>query len=606
MGTDTKMNWDLSSYFPTFDGAEMKEFKSSLKKDLGENLEKARTLSPLNRKNMSAWEGLFLASEDLMARLSHLSSYLGCLAAVDARNEDYQREQAAMAHTWAEFAKLQVQLLEAIKHVGDKVFSTFVARKRLKNARYFIERMREESHRTMTPDKEILAADLSVDGMDAWGRLYDTVSGKLEFDMEYPDGRQERLSMSQRRSLLEDPDRRVRRAAFKGGNEAWQSMEDVAAAALNAISGSRLTLNKHRGVSHFLDIALFQSAISKETLDAMFKAIYDNIEIPLRILRLKARTLNLESLPWYDLSAPLPVKDQQRFSWEQGSGFVDTAFSRAYPTLGTFFESMFKKKWIEWEPRTGKRPGGFCTSSLLIGESRIFMTYQGGLGDILTLAHESGHAFHSYTMRDLRPFAHNYPMTLAETASTFGEMILIDGLLHDTSISEEQKALLLDTQLGHAAIYLMDIPVRYEFEKCLYEERAEGELSVSRFKELMVSTQRQVFGDLLEQGGEDSLFWASKLHFYITEVTFYNFPYTFGYLLSRGLYAMFLAEGKNFLPRYEEFLKLTGSDTADGVALKTIGRDLRTTEFWTEAIKSLEEPLSRLEQILPTIELHKD
>src|SRR5262245_33847955 len=280
----------------------------------------------------------------------------------------------------------------------------------------------------------------------------------------------------------------------------------------------------------------------------------------------------------------------------------ESHFVRAYPALGKFFqEQVIDKSWVDWEPRLGKRPGGFCTSSMLSKESRIFMTYNDSLGDVLTLAHESGHAFHGYLMRDIRPYARGYPMTLAETASTFGEQVLMNGLLDDPVVSDAQKAMMLDVEVGHGSIYLLDIPVRYEFEKSLYEERKNGELSVSRLKQLMVETQGRVLGEVLETGGEDPYFWASKLHFYITGITFYNFPYTFGFLLSRGLYAMFKKEGTSFLRKYEEFLRLTGSDTAENVVRRSLGRDLENPEFWTEAIRSLEEPLSQLETLLPKV-----
>jgi oligoendopeptidase F len=192
-------------------------------------------------------------------------------------------------------------------------------------------------------------------------------------------------------------------------------------------------------------------------------------------------------------------------------------------------------------------------------------------------------------------------MTLAETASTFGEQVLMNGLLDDPAVSGTEKALMLDMEVGHGAIYLLDIPVRYEFEKAFYEERKSGELSVSRLKELMVETQRRVLGDVLKRGGEDPYFWASKLHFYITGITFYNFPYTFGFLLSRALYTKFKREGTDFLPHYERFLKLTGSDTAENVVRQTLGQDLENPDFWSDAIQSLQEPLIRLENLLPTV-----
>jgi oligoendopeptidase F len=175
------------------------------------------------------------------------------------------------------------------------------------------------------------------------------------------------------------------------------------------------------------------------------------------------------------------------------------------------------------------------------------------------------------------------------------------GIVDDPETGDRQKALVLDVEVGHGAIYLLDIPVRFEFEKAFYEERKRGELTVSRLQALMAETQRRILGDILEAGGEDPHFWASKLHFYITGITFYNFPYTFGYLLSRGLYAMFRAEGTDFLPKYEAFLRQAGSDTAENVVQRTLGRDLQDPRFWSEAIQSLEEPVRQLEEILPRV-----
>jgi oligoendopeptidase F len=450
----------------------------------------------------------------------------------------------------------------------------------------------------MDREKEALSADLAVDGINAWGRLYDTISAKLEFEMAFPDGHVERVPISKRRSLLEHPDRGIRKAAFEGGNRAWQSVEDVTCAAINAISGTRLTLNRHRGVKHFLDMALFQSAISRKTLEAMREAIYAKIELPREILRTKAQAMGETKIRWYDLGAPTTLDAETSFSWDEAKELITGAFRKIYPKFADFFCSLYTKKWVEWEPRAGKRPGGFCTASMLSGESRIFMTYNGGLGDMLTLAHEAGHAFHNHLINGVRPFSQLYPMTIAECASTFGELLLQRGLLEDPRFAGKKKATVLDMETSHGAIYLLDITVRFEFERALYEERASGELSVSRLKEIMTETQRELFGDVLEEGWEDPYYWSSKLHFYITGITFYNFPYTFGYLLSRGLYGMLKKEGVEFLPKYEEFLRLAGSGTATEIARKCLGLDLETPEFWAEAIETLREPLDQMRSIM--------
>ncbi|MFH1568851.1 MAG: M3 family oligoendopeptidase [Gemmatimonadota bacterium] len=594
------MNWDLTSYFPAFDGPEMRAFTRQLEAEIAALLREAGQLPDLSGASAAAWEALLLRMEGMVRRESHLASYLGCLTAADASHEGYRQAQAAFAHLAAEAEKLEVELQRGLKEAADADFEAFVERPALAGCQHFLRRARREAQRTMSPPEERLAADLGVDGIHAWGRLYDTLSGKIEFEMAWPDGRQERLPMAQRRSLLAHGDRRVRRAAFEGGNRAWAQVADVTAAALNAIAGTRLSLNRHRGVDDFLDVALFQAGITRRSLDALFEAILEASDLPRRVLRLKARAMGAPGVTYYDLEAPLPLPEEEPIPWERGRDLVRAAFARHYPALAEFVGQLLERRWVEWEPRPGKRPGAFCTSSLLTMEPRVYMTYHQSRRDVRTLAHEAGHAYHAHVMRGVRPFAHQYPMTLAESASTFGEMLLTSGLLGE-GLTELEEVRILDTETAEGAVYLTDIPVRYFFEKAFYEERQEGEVAVSRLQELMVQAQRQVFGDTLDEDGTDPLFWASKLHFYISQVTFYNFPYTFGYLLSRGLFARYRQEGPAFLPRYEEFLRRTGGAPAEEVARQAIGCDLESPQFWKDAIETLREPVERLEARLPAV-----
>ncbi|HWH78140.1 MAG TPA: hypothetical protein VNT76_12240, partial [Candidatus Binatus sp.] len=299
------MAWDLTSYFPRFDGAEMRAFKETLRGEIAALKVQAGALAELNDGNAAAWEQVLLQNEEITRRMSHLSSYVSCLASSDARNEANLKEEAELTRMRAAAAKLRIEFLRAFKSISDALFTSFAARSQLDGARNYLHRLRDEARRAMTPEKEILATDLGIDGIQAWGRLYDTISAKLEFDMTHPDGHRERLPMSQRRSLMDHPDRRVRKAAFDAGNAAWQSIEDTVAGALNAIAGTRLTLNRHRGVDHFLDIALFQAAITRKTLDAMFEALLANLELPRQILKLKARMMQRTAIAWFDLGAPL-------------------------------------------------------------------------------------------------------------------------------------------------------------------------------------------------------------------------------------------------------------------------------------------------------------
>ncbi len=595
--------WDLTPFFADFAAPEREVFERSLADDAAALVARAAALPPIASSAQAAadWEAVLLAHEKILARLSHLSTYVTCLASADADDARYAMAEGRVAVLRATLEKVSVELRRVLGPLDDAAFAAFASRPALDGARHYLHTLRVEAKTSMQPALEGLAADLGAHGITGWGRLYDGISAKMQFDMVYPDGRRERVPMAQRRSLMADPDRRVRKAAFEAGNVSWAEASDVLAQALNHIAGTRLVLNVRRGVGHFLDVALHQAGISQKTLDAMFEAVRAHAELPRRGLRLKAKAMGLSAISWFDLEAPLPLPSAERVPFERGVGMVRDAFGRGYPKLATYFDELFTRRWVETDARAGKRPGAYCIASELTDDVRVFMTYQGSLGDISTLAHEVGHAFHAEVMRGLRVFSRQYPMTLAETASTFAESLLSDGLLADPSLSPAQRALLLGEAVGDGAAFLLDVPTRFFFEKKFYEERAAGELPASRLSDLMRETQREIFGDALAVGEEDPLFWASKLHFFIPDVTFYNFPYTFGFLLSRGMYAIYKQEGPAFLARYEQFLRMTGSAMAHDVAKASIGRDLESPQFWSDAIETLRAPTDELEKLLSSV-----
>jgi len=593
--------WSLESFFPSFEAPERERFERALAADVEALTNESARLPALDGDSAAAWESVALRYEEVSARLSHIVSYIGCLASADATDERYTLAEARVNGLRAGIEKLSAELRRALGGASDAELEAFAARPALASSKYALSRLRIEAKTRMAPDAEGLAAELGTDGIMGWGRLYDTLSGKLTFEMLYPDGRVETTPVSQCRSLMADSDRRIRQAAFAGGNRAWESVSDIAARALNHIAGVRHTLNARRGVRHFLDVALHQAAISQKTLDAMFEALADRIEIPRRGVRLKARAMGVSAPSWYDMEAPFPIADAKRVGYAEGCDILRASFGKSYPKLARHFESMLERRWIEAEPSAKKRPGAYCTGSFLNYETRVFMSFQGSMGDVSTLAHEVGHAFHAAVLEGRRVFESDVPMTLAETASTFAEALLADGLLKEQSLSAGERALLLGKVVSDGAAFLLNVPARFFFEKRFYEERLLSEVPPSRLCELMLGAQRDQFGDSLAAGEEDPWFWASKLHFFIPDLCFYNFPYTFGYLLSRGLFAMYQAEGPPFLERYEAFLGQTGVGMAHDVARVTLGRDLEAPEFWAEAIDTLIAPTDELEALLPLV-----
>lgn len=317
-----------------------------------------------------------------------------------------------------------------------------------------------------------------------------------------------------------------------------------------------------------------------------------------RYLALKAQRLGQAHIGFFEFTAPLPGAAEGRLGWEDAQRRVRDALGEVWPALGGYTEQAFASRWVEAEPRDGKSPGGFCTSSPVTGESRIFMTFQGSSGDVQTLAHELGHAFHNHVMRDLRPLARSYPMTLAESASTFAEQAYTQHLLDSPSTPRAERLAILNTRLGKAVAFLLDIPVRYRFERRFHDLRLEGEVNTAVACDLMVSVQRDVFGDILGPDGVDPWFWASKLHYYITRVAFYNFPYTFGYLFSMYLWERFAGAGAAGQEALVALLRDSGAAEVESVVERHLGVDLGDPSFWLGCLEPVRRDLQRLEELL--------
>ena len=282
-------NWDLTTYFPEFLGSDYTAFKKAIEGDVDAMLTRTSELPALTTDTVDVFARLLEDLEALTSRVGHISSYLGCLQADDATNEDVGREYASIGALWSKYGKAYARVESAFKLASDEAFEALVAHDAMKDGEFSLRRTREAAMKTMDVELEELASDLLVNGFNAWGRLYNKVAGKLEFDMEQPDGSTKRVPFALKRSLTENPDPFTRRAALEGSNKAWAEIEHVAAAALNAIAGQRLALYERRGIEHFLDQALFESNITRKTLDAMLGAIADNYELPRRFLRRKAQ-----------------------------------------------------------------------------------------------------------------------------------------------------------------------------------------------------------------------------------------------------------------------------------------------------------------------------
>lgn len=517
--------------------------------------------------------------QEVGAHLQEAQAFVSCLIAQDVHDEPARVWESRLTQLSARYHQLLISLDQGLLALPDRAWAELLAEPRLEPIRFALEERRRRAQERMEPEREKLATALAVDGYHGWSSLYDTLSGRIRIPVD-EEGETRLLSVGQVANRLYARDRAVRTALWPKYEGAWQEAADLFAATLNHLAGFRLALYRQRGWS-LLQEPLALNRLSAETLEAMWTAV-EGAKAPLvAYLRHKARLLGVEKLAWHDVTAPLG-EVERRFTYDEGAAFILDHFRRFSDDLAKLAQRAFAERWIEAEDRPGKLAGGFCTSFPVRGQSRIFTTFSGTPDNLSTIAHELGHAYHQHVVNALPLWAQRYPMSLAETASTFAERIVLDAALEAASSREERLAL-LDQKLNDAVAFLMNIHARFLFERRFYEARAEGPLTVEELNRLMVEAQREAYCD--ELGEYHPLFWASKLHFYLTNQPFYNFPYTFGYLFSTGLYGRAQAEGRAFAQRYVALLQDTGRMTVEELAQRHLGVDLTQPDFWAEAAR---------------------
>lgn len=594
MATAYPLTWELESLFPTpesaaFD-AELKQYKANLER-LAERSGQLPAVAS-DAKVVKEWASFLGDYESIVAKGGDLESLIGCHAAGDAGNTLYRTLEAKLASLHPLRSTIATNLEFAMGQADEATFKHFIdADATLKTNAFFLEDQRRLASLRLPKEQEQLAAELDVDGFSAWGRLYDRLSGDLRVTVME---KGELVKKSPGQVLFDSPERTVRQNNFYAADKAWATVEETCADCLNHLAGTRLTKYRRLGLKDHLHAPLLFNRMRRETLEMMWNVVAERRPILVKYLDAKAKLLGLDKLAWYDQAAPLPsgAKPATKLPYDEACDITLKTFHGFSPELGDFAERALRDRWIEVENRPGKRQGGFCTGFPTSKQSRIFMTYTDSADSMSTLAHELGHAYHSHVLKEEPFFLREYPMNLAETASTFAEQVLGQERLNRAADDFERRSI-LDHMLGDAVAFCMNIHTRFQFEDRFHRLRAEGEVSHERLSELMLEAQQECYCGGLADDGYNPRFWVSKLHFYITYVPFYNFPYTFGYLLSLGLYSLAQQGAKDFPNQYREFLRGTGRLTAEEAVHTAFGHDLTKPDFWQTCMDEIEKRVER-------------
>ncbi|WP_260258374.1 M3 family oligoendopeptidase [Vibrio intestinalis] len=532
--------------------------------------------------------------------LATINTFAQCHASVDANNSEAKSLIGKLAKLSSELSQAYTPYQDVLANADLEFIQQVLDHESgdVYGQAFAIACDRKIAATKLAVQEEQLLAAMSVDGRDAWGRMYDNITGSLQIKLE--DGTE--LGFSQAASLLYGVEFDKQEQVWRAIQNAMASNQQAFAAILNALAGWRLTEYEKRSNLvdvHFLDPSLHESRIEQPTLTAMMDTAKANREVGQKAGLLMAKVHGLaEMKPWNHLAGMPNLQADQpavEYSFDDAIEVIKQAFATVDAEMAEFVQTMVDNGWIDADPTPNRRLGAYCTKFAATRTPLVFMTWGGSRSDLMTLAHELGHAFHNWVMRDMPLCQTRYPMTLAETASIFAENIVRDYLLEKAQTREEKLEMLWE-ELSSAYALMINIPVRFEFEKRFYQQRSEGELDANQLCELMSETWREWYGDSMQE--TDPYFWASKLHFSISQVSFYNYPYLFGFLFSKGVYAQRAEKGENFYSNYVELLRDTGSMMAEDVVERHLGMDLSKADFWQQSIDMVAEKVSHFEALL--------
>jgi oligoendopeptidase F len=596
--TPTLPHWDMTVVYPGLDSPEFAAGFAGVIADIeslvalfDQRQIAERAGGPPDADTVRVFEEVITRYNDVLTSNRTLGAYLASFISTNSRDDVAQARMSELERHEVTLSQLGTRFTAWIG--GLDVDALLAASPVARDHQYMLEKARIRATHLMPPPEEALAAELSLSGSTAWEKLYENVVSQLMVPIDLPAG-PERMGMPAVRNLAYDANRDLRRRGYEAELAAWEGAAVPIAAALNSIHGEVLTLSARRHWESPLDAALFNNNIDRATLDAMMTAARESFPDFRRYLRAKARALGVSRLAWFDLFAPVG-ESKRVWNFDDAAGFIVEQFGSYSPKLSQFAARAFRERWIDAEPRPGKRDGAFCMW-LRADESRIMSNFKPAFGGMSTLAHELGHGYHNLNLAGRTVLQRATPMTLAETASIFCETIIREaGLAH--ADAAEQLAILEASLQGSCQI-VVDISSRFLFEQAAFADRGKRELSVDEYKAHMLAAQQATYGDGLDPDLLHPYMWAAKGHYYST-YSYYNYPYMFGLLFGLGLYARYQQDPAAFRTGYDDLLSSTGLADAATLAGR-FGIDIRTPDFWRASLGLIREDIDRFEGLVPT------
>ncbi len=587
-GMEMNQRWSLNELYTSFDAP---EFKRDMER-LDQEIEKIQKWAADNLNDGENAAQKLEQYIQMMNDFGHLYSRLGGFASLtlstEAKNETAMKYEDMLDEKGTALTKPEVSFIKWLGKL-ESLDAVVASSDYLKEHAFFIQENLDKTKYLLSDEEEIVIAKMKNTGSTAWGKLQEMLSSTLLVDITV-DGEQKKLPLPVVRNMAYSEDAKVRRAGYEAELENYKKIETSSAASLNGIKGEVLTVSKMRGYASPLEMTVLNARMDMQTLNAMLDAIKESLPAFHKYFRKKGELLGHKNgLPFFEMFAPMGDVDMN-FTYEEARDYIVDNFRTFSDKLADFAATAFDERWIDAEPREGKRGGAFCSNLHVIKQSRILSNFNGSFSNMTTLAHELGHGYHGANLMEETYLNAEYPMPIAETASIFCETIVKEAALK--AAKDEEAFSILESDISDAGQVIVDIYSRFLFESELFRRRENGSVSVNELKEIMLEAQKQAYGNGLDHEYLHPYMWACKPHYYYASHNFYNFPYAFGLLFAKGLYAEYLKRGDEFVAAYDKLLSVTGKMKIADVTME-MGIDVRNIDFWRGSLKLVEKDIEK-------------
>ena len=573
--------WSLKELYPSFESEEFQRdferFSNFREVFNGLTLE----------DNLESIKAAIAALEEFSVLSSRLGNYINLTLTANTTDETANKYRTLFGNA---YAALNSAYTKVYKFIGS-VETDITADENLKDYEFYFAEAKKQYKHLLSDELEDVIAKFSISGGDGWEQLFEAMTSGVEGEFKG-----EKVTLSEIRNMAYDADAAVRKEAYKTELKMYDTIKEPIAFALNNIKQQVLTETSLRGFESPLAQTLEASRMSRKTLDALLEAIREYLPQFRAYLKHKAALLGHENgLPFYDLFAPIG-ESSRRFTIEESKEFLLENFRGFSQDLADLAQEAYENHYIDFLPRKGKVGGAFCSNLPFIKQSRILTNFSGSLSDVVTIAHELGHAYHGLHIENHRVLNQEYSMPVAETASTFNENIVMNTVINEASDAE--KVALLESQLQDTTQIIVDIYSRYLFEASVFENREKSFMFSKDLEQLMLDAQKEAYGDGLDSDAMHPYMWACKPHYYSSGLSFYNFPYAFGGLFSKGLYAIYQEQPEGFVEKYQELLRATTVTSAEDTA-KVLGVDVEDSAFWKKALAQVADNIEQFIALTP-------